>query len=230
MTRWCCFLLVCWLLTLHWSQAAEDLTDQYLSVPGSYTFVRRAPDGATPTRVLMVVFEDFLCPACYQTATVLIPRLQKQYGDRLEVRFVGYPFIHPASHLPARAYAIAQELGLGEQMQQALFHAHFEERLDTASREGLAKVAHSIGLDPELLLSRLDTGGGEAEVERNLALGASYYLDAVPGIILDGWIRVNDLSPQNLEAIIDGLLAKKRQARHTGQRAPTDPHPGRATP
>ncbi len=85
------------LLAPPWSHAAEDFMDQYLSVPGSYTFVRRAPEGAMPDRVQMTIFEDFLCPACYHTATKLIPPLKKKYGDRLEVRFFGYPFIHPQS-------------------------------------------------------------------------------------------------------------------------------------
>jgi len=175
--------------------------------------VRRTPEGAVPGRVIMTVFEDFLCPACYHTVTEIIPRLQEKYHDRLEVRFVGYPLVHPESRLPARAYAIAQEMGLGEQMQQALFHARFAEQLNTASRDGLARVADSIGLSPELLLARLDEEGGSTEVERNLALGRSYHLDGVPGIILDGWIRVNALSPENLVVIIDGLLEKKAGSR-----------------
>jgi len=213
-----CFFLACLLLTPLWSGAAEDLMDQYLSVPGSYAFVRRAPEGTAPGRVVMSVFEDFLCPACYRTATELVPALQAKYGGRLEVRFVAYPFVHPESRLPARAHAIAQEMGLGEPMQKALFHARFEEQLDTASRDGLARVAHSAGLDPELLLSRLDSDGGSAVVERNLAQGDSYHLDAVPGIILDGWIKVQELSQENLETIISGLLDKK-SAKSTGGKA-----------
>jgi predicted DsbA family dithiol-disulfide isomerase len=210
------FLFVASLLLVPpWSHASDDLIDQYLSLPGAYVFVRRAPEGAVPNQVSMTVFEDFLCPACYHVATELVPQLQKKYGARLIIHFVGYPFVHPDSRLPARAYAIAQEMGLGEQMQQALFHARFEEQLNTASRDGLAKVAHSIGLDPELLLARLDGDGGTAEVERNLALGESYRLDAVPGIIVDGWIRVTELSQENIEKIIDGVLAKKNVADNT---------------
>ncbi len=216
------------LLAPPWSHAAEDLMDQYLSVPGSYTFVRRAPEGVMPGRVLMTIFEDFLCPACYHTATDLIPLLKKKYGDRLEVRFFGYPFIHPQSRMPARAYAIAQEMGLGEQMQRALFRARFEEELDTTSREGLAKVADSIGLAPELFLSRLDSDGGNAEVERDLAQGNSYHLDAVPGIIFDGWIKATELSQENLETIIDGLLDKKK--RPDGKAAKTVRKGGGSTP
>lgn len=183
--------------------------DQYLSVPGSYTFVRRAPEDTEPGRVHMAVFEDFLCPACYHTATTLIPALKKKYGERLAVRFLCYPFLAPESRLPARAYAIAQEMGLGEQMQHALFHARFEQQVDTATREGLAKVADSIGLAPDLLLGQLDGSGGTAEVERNLAQGNSYRLDAVPGIVFDGWIKTTELSQENFEKIITGILAKK---------------------
>lgn len=205
-----CFFLFCSLCVPLWGRAADDLMDQYLSLPGSYAFVRRAPEGAVPDQVRMTVFEDFLCPACYHAVTEVIPPLQEKYGDRLEVRFVGYPSVDPQSRLPARAYAIAQEMGLGEQMQRALFHARFAEQLDIASRTGLARVAHSIGLDPELLLARLDDNGGNTEVERDLALGKSYHIDGVPGVILDGWIRVNALSQENLITIIDGLLGKKK--------------------
>lgn len=219
MAHWCCLLLTCLLCIVPFGRStADDLMDQYLSVPGAYVFVRRTPEGATSDRVRMTVFEDFLCPACYHTATELIPRLKAKYRDRLEVRFVCYPFIHPESRLPARAYVIAQEMGLGEQMQQALFHVHFQEQLNTASREGLARAAHQIGLDPDLLLARLDGDDGNATVDRNLALGESYRIDAVPGIILDGWIRVNTLSEENLVTIINGLLNIKERADGTREK------------
>jgi thiol:disulfide interchange protein DsbA len=184
--------------------------DQYVSLPGSYAFVRRTPDGAVADRVRMEVFEDFLCPSCYRFSTEILPKLKEKYGERLDLRLVGYPLVHRESRLPARAYVIAQEMGLGEQMQKELFHAHFEERLDTTSKDGLAKVAHSIGLDPELLFSRLDKDGGSTEVDRNLALGESYHIDAVPGVVFDGWILAKDMSQQNLETIINGLLEKKK--------------------
>jgi protein dithiol oxidoreductase (disulfide-forming) len=202
-------LLTCLLLFPSWSSAA-DLMDQYASLPGSYVFVRREPDGAVADRVRLEVFEDFLCPSCYRFATEILPRLKEKYGEQLDLRLIGYPLVHEESRLPARAYVIAQEMGLGEQMQKELFHAHFEQQLDTTSKDGLAKVAHSIGLDPELLLSRLDKNDGSTEVDRNLALGLSYHIDAVPGVVFDGWILVKEMSPQNLETIINGLLEKKK--------------------
>lgn len=200
------------LLAPSWSRAAEDLMDEYLTLPGSYTFVRRAPEGAVPQRVQIAIFEDFLCPACYHTATDIIPALKKKYGDRLETHFHCYPFIAPESRLPARAYAIAQEMGLGEQMQQALFHARFEQHIDTTNRAGLAKVADSIGLSPDLLLNQLEGDGGNDMVDRNLAQGNIYRIDAVPGVIFDGWIKATVLSQENLEQIIDGLLERKNKA------------------
>jgi len=197
--------------------------DQYLSLPGSYVFVRREPEGANSQRVLLTVFEDFLCPACYRMVTEQLPKLQEKYQDRLEVRFISYPLVHEESRLPARAYAIAQEMGLGEQMQKALFQAHFEEQLDTASKGGLAKVAHSIGLDPDMLLSRLDQGDGNTEVDKNFALGQSYQIDAVPGMIFDGWIMAKEISPENLEKIISGLLERKTEAAKKGPKT-RQPH------
>ena len=65
----------------------------------------------------------------------------------------------------------SHELGLSEEMQYALFHARFEEDIDTGSRAGIAHVAHRLGLDPELLLSQLDADGGKAELEATIAPG-----------------------------------------------------------
>jgi thiol:disulfide interchange protein DsbA len=213
MPHWMLLLLTCLLLLPSWNSAADDFMDQYVSLPGSYVFVRREPDGAVTDRVRMEVFEDFLCPSCYRFSTEVIPKLKEKYEERLDLRLIGYPLVHEESRLPARAYVIAQEMGLGEQMQKELFHAHFEQQLNTSSKDGLAKVAHSIGLDPELLLSRLEKNDGSTEVDRNLALGESYHIDAVPGVVFDGWILVKELSPQNLETIINGLLEKKKTIR-----------------
>ena len=188
-----------------------DVLDAYLSVPGSFSFVRRAPHGTIDGKVVLTVFEDFLCPRCYEIARRLIPALQRKYGQRLHVQYHGVPIVHAASHIPARAYAVSHELGLADEMQQALFHARFEENVDTASRDGLAIVAGRIGLDPQLLLDLLDAGGGETELARAIALGERYRVSAVPTLILDGWMRVNDLSSDNVETVIDGLLKRKAE-------------------
>lgn len=202
--------LVFALVSSLYARAAEDLTDRYLSVPGSFSFVRRAPEGEEAGKVKMLVFEDFLCPACYETVAKLIPALQQKYGEQLEVRFVGYPLVAEESVVPVQAYALAREMGVGEEMQRALFRTQFEEQLAVYTREGLARAVSGVGLDPEEFLAKLNAGAGSAQVKKDLILGESYHLGALPGIVLDGWIRVNELSQKNLETIIDGLLVRKR--------------------
>ena len=203
------FLIIAVLLP-QLNHAADDLMDRYLSLPGSFSFVRRAPERTVAKKIVLTVFEDFLCSHCYEVFTTLIPTLKKKYSQKIDIHFRAVPVVHASSQIPARAYAISHELGLSEEMQQALFHAQFEENINTGSRDGIAHVANSIGLDPELLLSQLESGGGKAELEESIALGDSYHIEGVPTMILDGWIRVNDLSPQNIETIIDGLLERKR--------------------
>lgn len=197
--------------------------DEYLSVPGSYVFVRRSPEDTQPNRLVMTVFEDFMCPACYRASTDVFPPLKSKYGAQLEIRHFGFPFVHQESGLAARAYIIAQGLGLGDDMQKALFQAHFEQQLDIASKEGLAKVADSIGLAPEVLLTQIDANGGSDELARILTLADSYQIDGTPTIIFDGWIKVNDVNRENLEKIIDGLLARKKSG--GGQQKAMQPTP-----
>ncbi len=203
------FLLAC-LAFPPKGQPTTDLMDQYLSLSGTFSFVRRAPEEAESQKITLSVFEDFLCPHCYDVFSNLIPALKKKYPNQLDVRFHAVPVVHTSSQIPARAYAIAHEWGLSEEMQRALFHARFEENIDTGSRGGIAQVAHRIGLDPELLLGQLEADGGKAELEATVALGKSYYIESVPTLIIDGWIRVQDLSPQNIETIIDEILERKR--------------------
>ena len=203
------FFLVC-LAFPPQGQPTTDLMDQYLSLSGTFSFVRRAPEGTVSKKIVLTVFEDFLCPHCYEVFSNLIPALKQKYPNQLEIRFYAVPLVHASSQIPARAYALSHELGLSEEMQRALFHARFEEDIDTGSRDGIAHVAHRLGLDPALLLSRLDADGGKAELEATVALGHSYHIESVPTLIIDGWIRVQDLSPQNIETIIDELLERKR--------------------
>lgn len=195
-----------------WNCPAADLMDDYLSLPGSYVFVRRAPEGAQPDRLVMTVFEDFMCPACYHAATRIFPSLKNKYKEKLDIRFLGFPFIHQESRLAARAYIIAHELGFGDAMQQALFHAHFDQQIDITSKEGLAKVADSVGLAPELLITQLNGDNGNAELAQTFSQANSYQVEGTPTAILDGWIKVTNLAPENLEPIIDGILAKKELA------------------
>ena len=211
--RICSFLLSFFLACLAFpprGQPATDLTDQYLSLSGAFSFVRRAPEGTVPEKVVLTVFEDFLCPHCYAVFSKLIPALKQKYPNQLDIRFHAVPLVHASSQIPARAYALSHAWGLSEEMQRALFHARFEENIDTGSRDGIAHVAHRLGLDPALLLSQLEADGGKAELEATIALGNSYHIESVPTLIIDGWIRVQDLSPQNIETIIDGLLERKR--------------------
>jgi predicted DsbA family dithiol-disulfide isomerase len=210
MVHWCSLLLMCVALLSPGRGEAEDLMDQYLSIPGSYVFVRRTPENAQLDKVVMTVFEDFHCPACYNAVRHLFPPLQEKYGNRLEIHFLGVPLAHPDSLLAARSYIIAHELGFGEAMQNALFRAHFEEEIDTGSKEGLAKVADSIGLAPELLLNQLESTGGIAEVKQNMTQAASYQVEGTPTLILDGWIKLNDVSQENVAQVIDGVLEKKK--------------------
>lgn len=208
------FLLVVFVLCLSplLSHAADEM-DRYLSVPGSYVFVRTAPENLESGQVTLTVFEDFLCPACYHTVSRIVPKLKKKYGKRLKVEFLGFPFVSPQSYIPARAYVLADEFGLKKEMQEALFHVQFEEQLDISQREGLARVADKIGLDPELLLTRLQGSDGEKEVDQVITMGRSYNLESVPGLILDGWIKVNSISESNLETVINGIMTI-RKIRH----------------
>jgi len=159
--------------------------------------------------VKMTVFLDFFCSHCHHFDTVIVPVLKKEYGDQLQIQYVGFPIVDPkASHIPVLAYYLAEQQGKGEAMKELLFTAIWDHRLDVTRPDVLLGIASQAGLDLDAFKrgfnenamgGRLSDGAADAR-----AIGAR----GTPTVLIDNHLRLNDNSLRNVEAVLAQVLGK----------------------
>jgi predicted DsbA family dithiol-disulfide isomerase len=159
--------------------------------------------------VKMTIFIDFFCSHCHHFDTVIVPALKKEYGDKLQIQFVGYPIVDPkASHIPILAFYLAEQQGKGDQMRELMFSAIWDHRLDVTRPDVLLGIASQAGLDLEAFKRGFNenTMGGRLTdgLEDARAIGAR----GTPTVLIDNHIRLNDNSLRNVEAVVAQVLDK----------------------
>ena len=86
------------------AQAAEQL-------PGDYQVIKGERSLHTPGKVLLLEFADFYCPHCHLFEKVVTSQLKKEFGERLEVRLVGFPVIRGKLPTAFEMYEQARAMG-----------------------------------------------------------------------------------------------------------------------
>lgn len=160
-------------------------------------------------KVKMIVFFDFFCPHCHQFDSVVVPLLQREYGDKLKITSLGYPIIYEDSVIPVEAYELAKAAGKGEEMKMAIFDAIYYQRKDGANHDVLASLAKTIGLNAEKFQKDLKSGVRKKAALEGRELAQSYGAKSTPTVILDGNIFVRDNSLANISSIINKILEGK---------------------
>jgi thiol:disulfide interchange protein DsbA len=172
-----------------------------------YTTVPDKKNTHESGKVKMVIFFDFFCPHCHEFDTVVVPLLQREYGKRLQVSYMGLPIIYEDSVIPVEAYELAKDEGKGEEMKNAIFDAIYYQRKDGANLDVLTSLATSIGLDGEKFKRNLVSGIKKKGVLEGKDLAKSYGAKGTPTVILDGNIFIKDNSLPTISSLINKILA-----------------------
>lgn len=144
-----------------------------------------------PGKVKIVEFLKFNCPFCYNLHTNL-PQILEKYGDNVTITYV--PIVWPGESTKSiEAYIIADQMGKGKEMQDALFNEAAAEGLTQGKEDlmvmdnvqTLEKVAASIGLGADFN-KKLEGGDAKDAALSNLALMAKYNVDSTPTIFVNG--------------------------------------------
>lgn len=166
----------------------------------------KEPSTHTPGKVKLTEFADFYCPHCHMFEEGALPILQKEFGDRLEVRMVGFPVIPGKLPTAFDMYEQARIMGKGTEMKRVLFRTIHKDRLhilDRLIRESLIK---EIGLDPVAFEAGLTSGKPARAVEEGKKWGQRVDIKQTPTILLDGNIKVERIDPENLSTVIRSIL------------------------
>lgn len=169
-----------------------------------------------PGKVKITEFLKFNCGHCYQLNPQM-PSIKQKYGNRVEITYK--PMLwrtmpqDSGFRKSIEAYILAERMGKGEEMKDALFKAMFVENKDLTSEDVLVEIASSVGLGDEFTAA-LKNGDAKNEAEANIQLAESYQVDETPTIIVNGDLKVTptlvsgDMTAManNLDAITGSLL------------------------
>lgn len=169
---------------------------------GNYTKLNN-PSTYEIGKVKIMEFMKFDCIHCYNLHTNM-PQLLKKYGDKLEIKYI--PIIFSGQSTKSlEAYIIAEQMGKGEEMRDALFKAKFEQGMDVMeSTIVLETIAAKIGLGSDFN-QKLESGALKNAASENLKLMRDYNVDGTPTVIINGNLMVVP-SITNLDTVIGSIL------------------------
>ena len=187
-------------------------------LPASGKFVKLNKQGTyEPGKVKITEFLKFNCGHCYQLNPQM-SSLKQKYGDRVEITYK--PMLwrtvpqDSGFRKSIEAYILAERMGKGGEMMDALFNAVFVDKKDVTSEAVLDDIARSVGLGDEFATA-LRNGEAKDEAEENIRLAESYQVDETPTIVVNGNLKVTptlvngDMTAManNLDAITGSLLS-----------------------
>ncbi|NJD77538.1 MAG: hypothetical protein FIB08_10660 [Candidatus Methanoperedens sp.] len=171
------------------------------------------PTTYEPGKVKIMEIMKFDCPHCYDLHKNM-PQLLKKYGDKATITYV--PIVWPKQSTKSiEAYIIAEEMGKGEEMQdalfesQALYQAKSPNGMDIMeSVPAIEIVAARIGLGADFN-AKLESGYARNASLENLKIMRGYNVEVVgtPLVIMNGNLKVNHNPVTNLDTVIGSLLS-----------------------
>ena len=136
-----------------------------------------------------------------------MPQLLQKYGDKVEITYIPISFPKQSTK-SVEAYLIAEQMGKGDEMLNALFDAEFDKGMDIMeSTIAIETVAASIGLGEDFN-KKLDSGAMKDAALYNLRLANDYNVAGTPTVFINGKPQ-EDYSITNIDKIVGSLLSEQ---------------------
>lgn len=177
---------------------------------GDYKVITDERSLHTPGKVLLLEFADFYCPHCHLFEKAVISHLKQEFGERLEVRLVGFPVIRGKLPTAFEMYEQARAMGKGSEMKKVLFRTIHKEKIHVLDRGLRSLLLREVGLDAEAFEDGLASGEPYKALEKGTAWGERINVKHTPTVVLDGNLLVPNLDIDNLRTLINGILKKDK--------------------
>lgn len=178
-----------------------------------YTELKTPQPVETSGKVEVVEFFWYGCPSCYKFEPALESWLPKLPSD---VVFRRVPAILSARwSLDAEIFYALDALGLVEKLHRPFFDAIHRDRLKTDNAGALAAWLRSKGADPQRFEQARKSFGVQAKVRRAAQLSASFQIEGVPTLAIQGRYTVSaghGPAFDEMLATADKLIARARTA------------------
>ncbi len=176
------------------------------TLPGEYQVLTSESSLHRPGKVLLVEFADFYCPHCHVFDKAVVSILEKEFGDRLEVRLVGFPVIRGTFPTAFEMYEQAGMMGKGSEMKAALFRMIHTDKVRIFDKSMRALLVQDIDLDRHTFEAGLASGEPYKAFEKGKAWGARVGVTHTPTVVLDGNLKMKNIGIDNLRTVINGIL------------------------
>lgn len=159
-----------------------------------------------PGKVKIIEFLNFGCTHCNDLRKDM-PRLLQKYGDKVEITYIPINFPRQSTK-SVEAYLIAEQMGKGDEMLNALFDARFDKGMDILeSTIAIETVAASIGLGADFN-QKLESGAMKNAANYNLRLANDYNIAGTPSVFINGKPQ-EDYSIANLDKVTGSILSEQ---------------------
>jgi len=159
----------------------------------------------------MTEFFNYSCGHCYKFLETS-KKLHAKFKDKLYHK--KYPiYWGQQTAFPAKAFYIADELGLEEKFTQELFDTNFKLHVNIFQPRVIQRLSQHYKIEQEIR-DGMKSPSIEAKVNESLALANKYNANETPTIILNKVLKVTpsisggttEMMTENLELIIGDIL------------------------
>ena len=199
------FFLLAGCLTLPSFTFAED------KIQGKYEVIGSIEKLKGVKQVEMTEFFNYSCGHCYKFLETS-KKLHAKFKDKLYHK--KYPiYWGQQTAFPAKAFYIADELGLEEKFTQELFDTNFKLHVNIFQPRVIQRLSQHYKIEQEIR-DGMKSPSIEAKVNESLALANQYNANETPTIILNKVLKVTpsisggttEMMTENLELIIGDIL------------------------
>lgn len=208
MTRHSIRIQALWSLALLFIFAGTTFAADKL--PGEFRMMDE-PEIHTTGKVLLLEFADFYCPHCHMFDSEVGTQLKKEFGDRLEVRMIGFPVMRGKLPTAFEMYEQAKVMGKGSEMKTALFRTIHKDKIHIFDRSLRSLLIRETGLNIKDFEAGMSSGEPYKALAHGTKWGERIGVTHTPTIVLNGNIRVDNIGIENLRTLIKGIL-KQDQA------------------
>ncbi len=163
-------------------------------------------------KVILLEFADFYCPHCHMFERVVVSKLQKEFGDQLEVRMIGFPVMPGKLPTAFEMYNQAVTMGKGQKMKEILFQAIHDKDIEIFDRTMRKLVLKEVGLDTVEFEAGLASGKPFQALGKGKEWGERIKLTHTPTVVLDGNLRIGNLNFANLKIVIQSILDQDKKS------------------
>ena len=178
----------------------------FSALEGEYEMMEGEPSLHESGTVIMFEFADFYCPHCHMFDHVVVTKLQKEFGDKFEVRMIGFPVMPGKLPTAFEMYNQAVTMGKGQKMKEVLFQSIHDKDIQMFDKTMRALILKEVGLDTTEFEAGLASGKPFQTLGKGKEWGERIKVTHTPTVVLDGNIRIKNLNFDNLQILIQSIL------------------------